>query len=272
MLPDSDRVARLIAEAAAAEIMPRFEKLGAGDVSEKGPGDLVTVADTESERVLTAALGALLPGSLVVGEEAVAADRGVLAALAGEDPVWLIDPVDGTANFAAGIPMFAVIVALVRRGETVMGWIHDPVRRATAHAERGAGAWCEGKRLKVAPSSPPGAMSGALNPRLGNRRLARKIAGRSNLIGSSFNFRCAGQEYMALAGGKAHFALYQRLHPWDHAAGQLLHAEAGGYSALLDGSPYSPRKGEGGLLLTPDRTSWRALHEILIGETESRLA
>src|ERR1700730_15726265 len=127
MLPDAEKVGRLIAEIAAAEVMPYFQKLGHGDITEKGPGDLVTVADVAAERRLSAVLTDLLPGSLVVGEEAAAADPGVLEALAGDAPVWVIDPIDGTANFAEGKPVFAVMVALVRRGETVMAWIHDPV-------------------------------------------------------------------------------------------------------------------------------------------------
>jgi fructose-1,6-bisphosphatase/inositol monophosphatase family enzyme len=111
-------------------------------------------------------------------------------------------------------------------------------------------------------------MSGSLALRFGNRQLVRKIAGRSNLIGSVFSFRCAGQEYLALASGRAHFALYHRLLPWDHAAGWLLHREAGGYARRLDGSAYTPRTYDGGLLLTPDEASWSALHEVLIGGEE----
>src|SRR5260221_2898175 len=171
---------------------------------------------------------------------------------------------DGTANYAAGIPMFAVMVGLIRRGEAVMGWIHDPVKRVPASAAAGEGAWCAGRRLKVAAGSAPDSMSGAFSLRFGNRRLARRLGGRSNLIGSVFNFRCAGHEYLALAGGKAHFALYNRLYPWDHAPGQLLHREAGGFSARLDRSAYTPRVSDGGLLLTPDEASWNTLHEILI--------
>jgi fructose-1,6-bisphosphatase/inositol monophosphatase family enzyme len=264
---DSENVRRLIVEVADAEVMPRFEKLAAGDISEKNPGDLVTIADIAAEQRLTPALRDLLPGSLVVGEEAAAADPAVLALLEGDDPVWVVDPIDGTANFAAGIPIFAVMVALIRRGETLAAWIHDPVKRATTTAMAGEGAWCAGKRLTVASGAAPDSMSGALSLRFGNRRLARRIGGRSNLVGSVFNFRCAGHEYLALASGKAHFALYNRLYPWDHAPGELIHREAGGFSARLDGSRYTPRETGGGLLLTPDAASWHALHEVLIGKT-----
>src|SRR5258708_7178216 len=184
MLVDSARIERLIAEIAAEEVMPRFEKLEAGDVSEKSPGDLVTIADVATERRLTPALLDLLPGSRLVGE-------------------------------------------------TVMAWIHDPVKRVTASAGAGGGAWCGGRRLKVARGLTPASMSGALSLRFGNRQLARRIGGRSNLVGSVFNFRCAGHEYLALASGKAHFALYNRLYPGDHTPCQLIHREAGGLRALL---------------------------------------
>jgi len=119
MLSFHREVMRLMAEVAAAEIVPRFGKLGAGDVRDKGkPWDLVTVADIAAEAFLTTALGRLVPGSAVVGEEACAADAGVMAALGGAAPVWLIDPVDGTNNFVHGQPCFAVVIAYCEGGET----------------------------------------------------------------------------------------------------------------------------------------------------------
>jgi fructose-1,6-bisphosphatase/inositol monophosphatase family enzyme len=261
MLPDSDKVARLIAEVAAEEVMPYFEKLGRDDIREKKPGDLVTIADVAAERRLTPRLIDLLPGSRVVGEEAVAADSKVLDALADTAPVWLVDPIDGTANFAAGTPIFAVMVALVRDGQTIMSWIHEPVTRRTASAVLGQGAWRDGERLRVAPAtgSPP--------QRLGNRRLVRRLAGGGGLVDEVFEYRCAGYEYVMLASGAAQFALYNRLHPWDHAPGHLLHREAGGFSARLDGAPYTPRDATPGLLLAPDAASWATLREALIAAT-----
>jgi fructose-1,6-bisphosphatase/inositol monophosphatase family enzyme len=259
MLPDRDEVARIIAAVGAAEVMPRFQNLLAADIREKGPGDLVTVADEAAERQLAAALGALLPGSRIIGEEAVAADPRHLQALAGDEPVWLIDPIDGTANFASARPIFAMMVALVHRGETLMGWIHDPVARSSAIAVRGEGAWRDGKRMQVARIGEDRA-----TPLMGNRRLARRLGDHPPFAFTPFDLRCAGHEYLALADGSAHFTLYNRLHPWDHAAGHLLHREAGGFGARLDGSPYTPRIADGGLLLTPDEASWRMLREALI--------
>src|SRR5215831_11049818 len=133
---DPARVTALIEETAALEILPRFQKLAAGEIREKSPGDYVTVADEAAEAHLSPRLTALLPGSLVLGEEAAA-----------------VDPIDGTGNFAAGRPGFAVMVALIRSDAVVAGWIHDPIGGRTAVAAAGEGAWIGECRLKVA--SPP---------------------------------------------------------------------------------------------------------------------
>jgi fructose-1,6-bisphosphatase/inositol monophosphatase family enzyme len=266
MTPDLDTVSGLIRSAAAEHILPFFDKLERRQIQEKGPGDLVTIADLRTEQALAPALTALIPGSTAVGEEAVSQDRSLLDRLAGSGDVWLIDPVDGTANFAAGLPLFACMVAFLRDGKTVAAWIYDPVKAVMAVAEEGAGAWSDGRRLAVAPAVPPAQMSGSLTLRFGDRRLVSRIAGRTDLVGSVFSFRCAGQEYLALANGRAHFALYHRLLPWDHAPGYLLHREAGGFGRRLDRSPYTPRCFDGGLLLTPDEASWAALHSVLIGD------
>jgi fructose-1,6-bisphosphatase/inositol monophosphatase family enzyme len=262
--PDIEQVAAEIRAVAAEHILPFFESLESSQIEEKGPGDLVTIADLRTEQALTPILRGLMPGSTVVGEEVTAKDATVLDRLNGDGDVWLIDPVDGTANFAAGLPLFACMVAFVRAGEVIAAWIYDPVKQLMAVAEAGAGAWCNGARLAVAAAVQPAQMSGSLALRFGNRQLVRRIAGRSNLVGSVFSFRCAGQEYLALSAGRTHFALYHRLIPWDHAPGWLLHREAGGYGRRLDRSAYSPRLHDGGLLLTPDEASWNALHAVLV--------
>jgi fructose-1,6-bisphosphatase/inositol monophosphatase family enzyme len=264
MIPDIAKVTSLLREAAETFILPRFERLAADDVQEKGPGDLVTIADLETERALTPRLMDLLPGSVVVGEEAVAQEPRVLARLQGEAPVWLLDPIDGTLNFAAGKPLFAVMVALVEAGRTRAAWIHDPIANLTATALEGGGAWCAGRRLQVAATSVPDpGPDAAPSLRYGNRHLMRHLAGRSPLVDAVFSYHCAGQEYMALASGRTHFAFYRRLMPWDHAPGVLIHREAGGFGRRLDGSDYSPRSQAGGLLLAPDEASWVSLQALL---------
>ncbi len=245
------RVTEIIRAVARAEIMPRFRNLAAHQIREKSPNNLVTEADTESEKALERELTALLPGALVVGEEAVAHDAGVLDALKGEAPVWVLDPVDGTSNFAHGRPTFGVIVALVQGGRTLAGWIHDPVNDVTATVERGQGAWIGERRLRCAPAAPISEMVGSL----GYRR-SKQLAGKVRRL---VRQGAVAHDYIGLASGAIHFAYYNRLSPWDHAAGVLMFQEAGGFAQLLDGSPYRPAPSPVGVLLAPDEGCWNEL-------------
>lgn len=238
--------------------MPRFRQLAEGEVWEKRPGNVVTVADTESERRLRSALTALVPGSVTLGEEEAEAGESVLERLRGEAPVWIIDPLDGTSNFAAGKSRFAVIVAYAVGGFARAGWILDPVNDRLASAEEGGGAWLDGTRVRVTSPATIGQMRGSLGGRL--RRNATLCAH----FGAIFNAGSCGIEYIELAGAGLDFAHYRRLKPWDHAAGELIHREAGGYATCLDARRYMPAApGDGGLLLAPDRESWHAITDIL---------
>jgi len=163
---DFDHLMTIVAEAAAREILPRFRNLGDGDISEKTSAiDLVTEADLLAEQYITAALKARFPGALIVGEEAYEADKSVVPALAHADLAFTIDPVDGTFNFAAGLPVFGTIVAVVAKGETIASVIYDPVLGDTVTAMRGAGAFLrrgkgQARRLSVAA---PAALSEPTN-------------------------------------------------------------------------------------------------------------
>ncbi|MBW7849160.1 MAG: inositol monophosphatase [Rhodospirillales bacterium] len=252
---DLSRVTEIIREVGQSEILPRFRNLEAHQIREKGPGNLVTEADIEAERQLGRRLSELMPGSVVVGEEAVAADHKVLAALAGNDPVWILDPVDGTANFAHHRPVFGVIVALAMEGTTVAGWIHDPLSDTTAVAAAGEGAWIGDRRLHVAEERELSAMAGSLG-----YRKDPYVAGQVQRLVRNGS---VAHDYLALAEGRLDFACYRRLMPWDHAAGVLLHSEAGGWNALLDGSPYHPLPAATGVLLAPGEASWMRLRDLI---------
>lgn len=241
---DVDAVTCLVIEAADVNVTPRFRELKIGEIDTKsGPHDLVTVADKEAEAWLTPRLTGLLPGSVVVGEEAASAEAGLMEALRQPGFCWLIDPVDGTANFAVGNPLFAVMVALVRDGDTVASWIHDPMQGRLALAIKGEGAWmldASGRRRRLAMPKPPSLahLSGAPNLRYGDRDFAARIAYRADKTAGILILRCAGQEYIAMAEGQMHYAVYNRALPWDHAPGTLLISEAGGVAKRLDGSLY----------------------------------
>jgi fructose-1,6-bisphosphatase/inositol monophosphatase family enzyme len=260
---DLEVVARHIAEVAAEEIMPRFGRLAAADIQEKAPGDLVTAADTAVEKRLIPILRDAVPGSLVVGEEGTAADPALINSLKGEAPVWVIDPVDGTSNFAAGIPIFGTMVALIRKGEVLAAWIHDPLRERTLMAEAGGGARVDGQPVRVAKPVDPARMSGNLAFHTGDREQAATLARNANKVGSIITLRCAAADYFNLAEGRTHFALFNRTWPWDHAPGWLLHKEAGGFGRYLDGRSYDPLDIYGRLLLAPDEGSWRRLVDTL---------
>lgn len=245
---------------AEKHILPRFKKLAEGDVRSKShPGDLVTIADVESEHALTDMLPKLLQGSLVIGEEAASADADVLKHLGGDEPVWIIDPIDGTSNFVNGVACFAVMVALVRHGETLGGWIHDPVANRTLWAEKGRGAWLAEKgaapvRVQV-PRLESGALSG-MTAGLYNRDLAMLKGKFARIV----RLGSAAHDYWSLTDGRMQVLAFRRLKPWDHAAGVLIHAEAGGYSKMLSGQDYAPAaRDQVGILCTPTGAIWQAI-------------
>jgi fructose-1,6-bisphosphatase/inositol monophosphatase family enzyme len=264
----------LLRAAARREIMPRFRKLGADAVRAKtGPLDLVTDADEAAEAMITRGLERLFPGCLVVGEEAAAADGTLLDRLAGADLAFVVDPVDGTSNFAAGLPLFGTMAAVVIRGEVAAAVIHDPVLNSSALAVRGEGAWehaADGTRgdLLVAAPVAVDRMTGAASWRYLPPALRAVVLPNLQRVAQIWDFRCAAQEYRMLAAGHCHFLMFHRLMPWDHLPGWLLHREAGGYAARFDGSNYTPGLIDGGLICAPDRACYEALREALLRRSD----
>jgi len=270
-IPASELVAQIMRVTADEVIMPRYKALGEGDIREKtGPKDLVTIADLESEHRMTPLLQDLLPGSLVIGEEATSDDPEIFRLLDGDGPVWIVDPVDGTSNFAKGGRHFCVMVGLVVGGETVLGVILDPLGECWISAERGGGAWRQSydgsvaERLSVLPPAPVNEMRGALNFRFLDSPLKEEMRDRANdALGDHFRLGCAGHEYLHMVTGEAHFAMYIKKMPWDHVPGCLIHSETGGHQARFDGQPYQAHDMTGGILAAPDQASWQALHKVL---------
>jgi fructose-1,6-bisphosphatase/inositol monophosphatase family enzyme len=253
-----DEVAALMREVAATVVLPRWRHLESGEIHQKSPGDLVTIADQESEAALTAGLRKLLPGSIVVGEEAVAADSSVLGRVGEDGDVWIVDPVDGTNNFAAGKYPFAVMVALLRDREPVAGWILDVVEDKLTVAEAGGGAFRDGVRLSTRTDSPaPSELTGMVS---GNQ-----APGGLRAFGSLTEGRhCAGWEYPALVLDEQQFAVFWRTMPWDHVAGSLIVREAGGtVRRLSDGEHYRPGDFTGGLMAAANEDIWRTAREAL---------
>lgn len=267
-----DWLANLLSDAAIAEIMPRFRRLDEGEVRQKtSAADLVTEADVNAERLITVRLRERYPDAMIVGEEACSDDPTLLQGLGDADLGFVVDPVDGTFNFASGVPLFGVMLGVVVKGETVAGIIHDPVGKDWLIGAKGAGSHIRHahgtlEKVHVAEPVPMSQMTGAVSwqymPEPERSRLARNQT--KSL--SQFGYRCAAHEYRLLASGHAHFVVYNKLMPWDHLAGVLIHAEAGGYAAHFDASAYLPSHVGGGLLVAPDKESWRELRRQLWAE------
>lgn len=264
----------ILRDAARQEILPRFRRLGDDGIRTKSSAiDLVTDADTEAEKVIEAGIRRLFPQAVVVGEEGVAADPSKLQKLKEADLAILVDPVDGTANFAAGLPLWAVMAAVVVRGEVVGGVILDVLSDMCSYALRGEGAWWEasdGRRtdMKAAAGAPVSSLVGTASWHWTPEPSRSVLSGNLGRVAQALCYRCAAHEYRLLASGNTHFALFSKLMPWDHAAGWLLHHEAGGYAARYDGTPYLPTLFEGGLILAPDKDTWLALREALFTPRE----
>ncbi|MEN5163187.1 MULTISPECIES: inositol monophosphatase family protein [Achromobacter] len=271
-LEDTRKLAAVLAETALTEVMPRFRNLPEGSVRGKSsPRDLVTDADEAAERMIGARLAKLHPGAVLIGEEASARNPALLNMLVDADLAFLIDPIDGTRNYVAGLPLFGMMIAACHRGDVIAGVIYDPVNRDSALAVRGEGAWMEyenGRRvpLTVAPPAPLEDMDGLIATGALPEPLRTTVNGHLSRLASTASLRCAAHEYRMLAAGHCHIALYNQLTAWDHAAGWLLHREAGGYAARFDGSPYKPTHRTGGLLYAPDAGSWHAARKALLGE------
>lgn len=240
----TDAVLTLLQEVAAQVITPRFRSLTQGQIIEKNPGDLVTVADREAEVLITARLQAAFPNAVILGEEAHSADPTLMDRYLAAEHAFTVDPVDGTKNFVHGSPDHAVMVAETRAGETVRAWVWQPEYEVAWVAERGAGTWRNGVRATTSRTRPTGDLVGASSMRA--------------LVGSSLgelpplrlSWVCCGIDYARLIEGAADYVLYTRSHPWDHAPGALLTAEAGGVVQHPDGTDYTPRSLRPGLVVS----------------------
>lgn len=230
-------VAALMRDTAERTLLKHYQRLATDDVTNKAADDVVTIADTESEIMLAEGLSKILPEAAIVGEEAAHADPAIFDRLSNK-LCWIIDPLDGTNNYAAGKPPFGILLALAEKGETVAGWIYDPLSGRLCTAHRGQGAWLNGERLTARTSGadvPVAAISLVFADPARRASLLEHIAPHYTLVDIP---RCAAEQYPRLALGQNDVSLFERTYAWDHAAGVLFLNEAGGKAARPDGSPY----------------------------------
>lgn len=240
-------VAALMRRVAQDAILPRYQALAEHEVIAKAANDMVTIADTEAEALLAKGLAAILPDAAIVGEEAVHADPALMSRL-DTGLCWIIDPVDGTNNFAAGKPPFGIILALSDGGETQSGWIYDPLQDRLCVAHKGQGAFVNGERVtaRTTGETPPiAAISTVFLDPAQRAAVQARIAPYYTLVDIP---RCAAEQYPRLVLGVNDISVFERTLPWDHAAGVLFVNEAGGKAARPDGSPYrTDQHGQKGL-------------------------
>jgi fructose-1,6-bisphosphatase/inositol monophosphatase family enzyme len=267
---DALAIADILRTTAQVEILPRFRNLSADAIRTKSSQlDLVTDADEAAERVIEAELLRRFPGALVVGEEGVSRNASVLDGLGDAELAFILDPVDGTLNFASGLPLFGVMAAVAIKGEIVCGVILDPISDDWAMAVREEGAWIQRpdgstSPLQVASPVPLSQMAGNVSWRYLPEDLRPVVTGNLPKVAMAADLRCAAHTYRQIAAGYLHFSFSSSVMPWDHAAGWLIHREAGGYTAHFDGSPYRPVNRGGGLISAPDKESWQAVRDALL--------
>ena len=250
----------LLREVTGKVILPRYRKLAEHEITAKAADDVVTVADHESEAMLSDGLARIadLP---VVGEEASFADASVQDRLSGD--CWIVDPLDGTRNFAAGRPPFGILVAMATGGEAHTGWIYDCLSDRLCIAHRGMGAFVDGEKVAARPTgeNPPVAAVSLIFMDPARREAVKAAIADYRQVDVPY---CAAEQYPRLALGVNDVSIFERTLAWDHAAGVLWLNEAGGKAARFDGSPYRVDEWERkGLIGAATPALWEAMAERL---------
>lgn len=255
---DVEKVAQILRHVADSEVTPRFKNLAAGEVREKNPGDFVTVADEASEKMLSAMLREYLPGSDVVGEEAVSKDESVLEKFKSGVPIWVIDPIDGTYNFAHGRSQFGILVSLVQNNVTLYGWVFDVPGDRMAIAQKGKGATINGKKAEMRKSAEK--LSDMVG--MGGGGQAWHFEPLNGVTKEIINVRSSLHDFLTLAAGEVDFVVHiNKVTPWDHSATVLLAEEAGAYVRLAgEDIPFTPNMLKPCVLFAAsDRAHWEML-------------
>jgi len=218
---------------AAEEIMPRYLKVAH---QRKSDGSLCTEADVAAQTALTKKLQAILHVP-VLGEEMPAKEQHAIWQ-SGHDGLWCVDPIDGTSNFVRGLPYFAVSVALLREGKSVLGVVYDPVADEVFAAESGKGAFLNGEKL--IGREPAGLLEQAL-ANVDLKRLGTKLVGQlaaNPPYGSQRNFGASTLDWCYTAAGRYDLYLHGGQKLWDYAAGTLILWESGGHACCIENDDF----------------------------------
>jgi fructose-1,6-bisphosphatase/inositol monophosphatase family enzyme len=241
-----DDLVDLVRTAGAREIMPRFRNLSGHEVQAKEHArDLVTIADRGAEDLIMQQVRKILPDAAVVGEEAVSANPAIIDAIGTTDLCVVVDPIDGTGNYVAGLSVFGTILAVTYRGQTVFGLLYDPVVDDWMFACRSEGAWFRRRdgdivRVGTRGDRDLAAVAGYLALQEYDPKDRETVVRGFSDAFHIRDIRCSCHEYRLLASGGVDFLRSFTLKPWDHAAGLLLVEEAGGWSEVDFAVPYVP--------------------------------
>lgn len=264
---DTDKVEQILKDCAATYITPRFQSLTEGEIQSKtGPTDLVTIADIEAEEALNSILPDAYPGSIVIGEEGISSGTKSISTLQSHDDViWVVDPVDGTFNFANGKPVFAIMLACIINGQTEYGWIYDIPGDRMMAAEKGSGVTISGDRKSFDQQSLELSELKGYAGRKYFPKVAQEVVDELREAADDISsLSCAGHEYLRLVNGEKDFSIYSKIRPWDHLAGALCIQEAGGVIRKWDNSTYTPQDDFGGLLGARSQKVWDSVFEFTI--------
>jgi len=222
---------KLIKQHAAEQIMPRFNQV---TYSLKKDGSLVTEADSAMQQAMINSLQMNWPEYIVLGEEMTEEEQQAQLD-SGAEGMWVLDPLDGTSNFASGIPIFSVSIALVINHEVVLGIIYDPTRDETFSAIKGEGAWLDGQPLKAQSERE---FLNQCTAQIDFKRLKpemRVCLSREHPYASQRNFGSGALDWCWLAAGRCQIYIHGGQKLWDYVAGQLILTEAGGIAKTFAG-------------------------------------
>lgn len=229
-----EKIMTAVQEVAQSEIMPRYLQV---ERIYKADGSFYTEADMAAQTSLLERLHDILPSAAMIGEEMSEAEQRT-SWEAGQEGLWSIDPIDGTSNFMNGLPYFAVSVALMRGGRSVLGVVYNPATNEMFCAEQGKGAFLNGKALPLARRkiSLRQAIANVDFKRL-SRELAIEVVSRPPYA-SQRNYGACTLEWCYIAAGYFDLYLHGGQKPWDYAAGCLILEEAGGHRCMLHEDDY----------------------------------
>jgi fructose-1,6-bisphosphatase/inositol monophosphatase family enzyme len=255
----------LVRRAAQTEIMPRFRRLDQTDIARKTSAlDLVTVADRSAEAMIARGLKMAFPSAVIVGEENCPDLDAATAALAEAELGFLIDPVDGTWNFAHGLPLFGTMLAATRFGRPVFAAIYDPICDDLLWADNQTPSKRRNRlgishEVRTREGSVLSDLVGYADINMLPASQKARASTAMQALAHCTTLRCSAHHYKLLAEGAVDFVLATRLNPWDHAPGVLLCQQAGGHSAMLDGTPYSTDRTSGFILSAGSARTWELL-------------